>query len=199
MKKVRSVVLYTALALGANLLPALAGHAAETPAIARAEALRAGDMKKLSFHEAPKPVPDVAFVDADGMHHSLSEYRGKYVVLNFWATWCAPCRKEMPTLDALQAKMGGDALQVLPIATIRNTLPAVKRFFAEDNITHLPIRIDPQAQLGRQMGVFGLPVTVILNPEGEEIARLIGEADWASPSALAVLGTLTGAEVKEAD
>lgn len=193
VKRLRSAVLYAALALGANAsggLPALAGPAPDAGQLA---ALREGDMKKLEVHAEPKAVPDIAFKDADGKEHRISDYRGKYLVVNFWATWCAPCRKEMPTLDRLQAEMGGDDLQVLPIATIRNTLPAVKRFFAEDGIKALPILIDPQAELAHRMGVMGLPVTVIVNPEGQEIGRLIGEADWSGDDARAVLGALIGA------
>lgn len=207
MRNVRLAVLYAALALGANAVPALpawattaTGNAATSaPDLARIEALRQGDMKKLEFHSAPKAVPDIAFQDADGKEHRLSDYRGKYLVVNFWATWCAPCRKEMPTLDKLQAEMGGETLQVLPIATIRNTLPAVKRFFREDNIASLPILIDPRAALAHQMGVMGLPVTVIVNPEGQEIGRLIGEADWSDKNARAVLTALTGAVAKAPD
>ncbi|WP_102225582.1 TlpA family protein disulfide reductase [Acidimangrovimonas sediminis] len=193
MKNIRIAVLYTALALGANALAVLPAAAAMAPAVASADGLRAGDMKKLSLHADPKPVPDIAFQDADGKPHKLSEYRGKLVLVNFWATWCAPCRVEMPTLDKLQAEMG-DRLTVLPIATIRNTLPAVQRFFKSDKIEHLPILIDPQAALAHKMGVMGLPVTLILNAQGEEIGRLIGEADWSGDDARAVLGALIGAD-----
>ncbi len=193
MRKVRIAVLYAALALGANIAPGQAAWSG-TPGLAQVSALRQGDMKKLEFHSTPKAVPDIAFQDATGGTHRLSEYRGKYLVVNFWATWCAPCRKEMPSLDRLQAEMGGDRLQVLPIATIRNRLPAILRFYKEDGIKTLPILIDPKAELARRMGVMGLPVTVILNPEGQEIARLIGEADWSGPDARAVLGALIGAD-----
>ncbi len=100
MKLLLSAVLYTALALGAN-----AGSADQ----AALEALRAGDMKKLIFHAEPQPVTDQTFTDPEGAEYRLSDWNGKYVLLNFWATWCAPCRKEMPALDALQEEFGGDA------------------------------------------------------------------------------------------
>ncbi|GHE03583.1 thioredoxin [Defluviimonas sp. 20V17] len=191
MRKVRNAVLYAALALGANLVPGQAAWSG-APNLAQVSALRQGDMRKLEFHTAPRPVPDIAFQDAAGAPHRLSDYRGRYLVVNFWATWCAPCRKEMPTLDRLQAQMGGAKLQVLPIATIRNRLPAIQRFYKEDGIKRLPILIDPKAELARRMGVMGLPVTVIVNPDGQEIARLIGEANWSGPDARAVLGALIG-------
>ena len=93
----------------------------------------------------------------------------------------------MTTLDQLQATMGGDRLAVVPVATMRNTVTGVQKFFAEDDVTHLPLRLDPDAALARSIGIMGLPVTLILNPEGQEVARLIGEADWNSDSAKAIL------------
>jgi thiol-disulfide isomerase/thioredoxin len=177
----RSAVLYAALALTANTA------LADTPAL---ETLRTGDMMKLGFEAVPKAVPDIPFADAEGGLHHLSDYQGKYVVLNFWATWCTPCRSEMATLDKLQGEMGSDRFAVLPIATLRNTVAGVQKFFAEDGVKNLQVRIDPDAALARQMGVMGLPVTVILNPQGQEIARLIGQADWDSDSAKAIFTAL---------
>jgi thiol-disulfide isomerase/thioredoxin len=170
------VVLYTALVLGAN------------PAAADVAALRDGDMKKLALHEAPVPVPDVVLLDAEDGEHSLADYKGKWVVLNFWATWCAPCRREMPSLERLQLAM--PEIAVVPVATGRNAVEGIKRFFEEAGVKTLPILRDPQSTLAREMSVMGLPVTVILNPEGEEVARLIGDAEWDSASAKAVLGAL---------
>lgn len=170
------VVLYTALILGAN------------PLAADVAALRDGDMKKLMLHEAPQPVPDVVLLDAEDGEHSLADYRGKWVVLNFWATWCAPCRREMPSLERLQAAM--PEIAVVPVATGRNAVEGIRRFFEEAGVQTLPIRRDPTSELARAMHVMGLPVTVILNPEGQEVARLIGDAEWDSASAQAVLKAL---------
>jgi thiol-disulfide isomerase/thioredoxin len=170
--------LYTALCLTANT--ALAGPAAE--------ALRDGDMKKLMFSAAAAELPASALVDGGGAEHSLSDWRGKWVVLNFWATWCAPCRHEMPSLDRLQTAM--PAIAVLPVATGRKSVEAIAKFYAEAGVTALPVLRDPKSELARNMGVMGLPVTVILNPEGREVARLIGDAEWDSASAQAVLGAL---------
>ena len=169
------VVLYTALALCAN--PALA----EDPS-----ALREGDMKKLAIHSTPVNLASIELLDADDRARSLDEYRGKWVVLNFWATWCPPCRKEMPSLDRLQQAVPDVA--VVPVATGRNAVPAIQRFFAEAGVANLPILRDPKSELARSTGVMGLPVTLILNPEGQEVARLIGDAEWDSESARAILG-----------
>jgi thiol-disulfide isomerase/thioredoxin len=182
MRLLRHLALYLALGLSANM--ALADYAA-------VEALRTGDMKKLVFHDTPKAVTDTAFVLADGAGDGrLSDYRGKYVVLNFWATWCAPCRKEMPHLDALQQDFGGDRFEVVTLATGRNSLVKIKAFFAENNITALPRDQDAKQAVAREMSVLGLPITVIIDPEGREIARLRGDADWYSDSAKAIIQAL---------
>jgi thiol-disulfide isomerase/thioredoxin len=173
-------VVYTAFILGANV------------AAADVAALRDGDMKKLAFHETPAAVPEVGLVDADDAPHSLAEYRGKWVVLNFWATWCAPCRHEMPSLDRLQAAM--PEIAVVPVATGRNAVAGIQRFFEEEAIVHLPILRDPTSELARSMSVMGLPVTVILNPEGQEVARLIGDAEWDSASAKAIMAALVAGQ-----
>ncbi len=174
------VVLYTALTLGAN------GAAADVGA------LRDGDMKKLALHDAPLALPDVVLLDASDGEHSLTNFKGKWVVLNFWATWCAPCRYEMPSLDRLQAAM--PEIAVVPVATGRNSVTGIEKFFAEAGVTSLPILRDPSSELARGMGVMGLPVTVILNPEGQEVARLIGDAEWDSASAKAIMAALVAGQ-----
>lgn len=178
MKIIWSLVLYIALALGAN------GAFADKAAI---EALRTGDMKKLNFHAAPKPVTTSAFEAAGGGTGTLADYKGKYILLNFWATWCAPCRHEMPMLSDLQTQLGSDQFAVVTLATGRNPLPAMQKFFAKIGVDNLPLHRDPTSRIAREMGVFGLPITLILNPDGLEIARLQGDAEWNSPAAKAIL------------
>jgi len=155
--------------------------------------LREGDMKKLSFHSAPKNASDASFGGLDGGTHSLADFEGKVVLLNFWATWCAPCREEMPALDALQQQLGGEDFQVVTLATGRNSPQGIRRFFDEEGIEALPTYTDENQAVARDMAVLGLPVTVLLNREGREIARLQGGADWDSESARAIVMTLTGA------
>lgn len=185
MMRLVLATIYTALALGAN--PALVSPAFADPAL---EALRVGDMRKLVVHPAPLAVPDTAFSDPAGGTHSLADWRGKVVLVNFWATWCAPCRKEMPALDALQGDLGGPDFEVVTIATGRNALPAIERFFAEAGVTRLPVLLDPKSTVARGMGVLGLPVTVLIDREGQEVARLTGEADWNAAEARAVIAAL---------
>ena len=177
----RSALLYTALLFGANA--ALAGSVDW-------QAAKDAGLVKLVPSEEPAPVSDVAFTDPDGGTHTLVDYKGQVVLLNFWATWCAPCREEMPSLDALQAEMGGEDFVVVPIATGRNAPEKINKFYAETGLKNLPVLLDPRQQLARAMGVVGLPVTVLIDRDGNEVARLLGEADWTSEPAKAIIRQL---------
>ena len=183
MRKLLLAFVYTALGLGAN--PALA---ADADIIAP---LVAGDMKKLAVHPSPKATSSAAFeLEDDKGRATLADYEGKYVLVNFWATWCAPCRKEMPHLSELQTELGGDDFEVLTIATGRNSPAGIRKFFADTGIANLPRHQDPKQALASQMGIFGLPITVLIDPNGREIARLRGDADWASDSAKNIIKAL---------
>ncbi len=182
MKRILLALVYTALTVGAN--PSFGQGTDIIP-------LRDGDMKKLVVHDAPVATSTVAFQLADDAGEAtLEDWRGKYVLINFWATWCAPCRKEMPQLNALQKEFGGEDFEVLTIATGRNSPEGIKRFFEEAGVDLLPRHQDPKQALASQMGIFGLPITVIMDPEGREIARLRGDADWSSDSARAIIQAL---------
>ncbi len=205
MKRFLSALVYTALGPGAiaavilvaavQSLPAQTdGHAASPQPgpqrLAEIREMREGSMRKLILHPGPKARADIPHTDPDGTRRSLTEYRGKHVLVNFWATWCAPCRKEMGSLDRLQAELQSDRFEVVTIATYRNPLPAITRFFREEGIANLPILLDPQGALAAEYGLLGLPLSVVLNPDGREIARLIGDAEWDSESARKIFGML---------
>ena len=168
-------VLYTALMLGAN------------PAHGDVSAFVTGDMAKMVLSD-PAPLPDAALIDMADAPRAMAEFHGKWVVLNFWATWCPPCREEMPALDRLQAAM--PEIAVVPVATGRNDPAAMQRLFDEAGIQQLEILRDPKSQLGRALGVMGLPVTLIVNPEGQEVGRLLGDAHWDGAEAQAVVQAL---------
>lgn len=175
----------------------LASNTSGTPTLpqidfTQVEDMRSGDMAKLQF--GVNRGSDVVFKHEDGSDMMLAAFAGQYVVLNFWATWCAPCRKEMPHLSELQDEFGGDDLQVVTIATGTNQRPAMERFFEEIGVDNLPLHTDSNSALARDMGVVGLPVTLIMDPDGFEVARLIGDADWTSESAKAILRQLITAE-----
>ncbi|AUQ51269.1 disulfide interchange protein tlpA-like protein [Phaeobacter inhibens] len=187
MRLLRQLSLYMALTLGAN-----AALAADPAVLAD---MRQGDMKKLVLHNAPKPVSSAEFQLADGAGAAtLGDYKGKIVLLNFWATWCAPCRKEMPQLSELQEEFGGDEFEVLTLATGRNSPAGIQKFFDDTGITNLPRHQDPRQAVAREMAVLGLPITVLLNREGEEIARLRGDAEWNSDSAKTIIRALIASD-----
>ncbi len=187
MKTPLIALLYAALSLGANqafaqdISPELRGVLLE---------MREGNMRKLKIQTEPQAAVLTTFTNPAGEVLSLADSNGKIRVVNFWATWCFPCREEMPTLDALQKQLGGDDFEVLTIATGYNNLDGIERFLAQAEVTALPILLDPDSSLGAEFGAIGLPLTVILNREGQEIARLTGGAEWDSESALNILNTL---------
>lgn len=178
-----------AIAVAAALYMGL-GASANAAGLAELEALRDGDMQKLMLHAEPVAVEAREFTDFDGNPLSLDDYLGKVVLVNFWATWCAPCREEMPMLAALQTELGGEDFEVLTLATGRNPGPGMTRFFDQIGVDNLPLHRDPKQKIARGMGVLGLPTTVILDRDGQEIARLQGEADWSSDSAKTILNAL---------
>ena len=180
----RSIALYTSLLVAANALAAVPAAAGPVDW----QAAREAGLAKLT--DGVQAVPDVPFTDAGGKQVSLADWKGKALLVNFWATWCAPCREEMPSLDRLQAEAGGEDLAVLTVATGRNSPQGISRFFEDEGITALPRYTDADMSLARSMAVFGLPVTVILDRDGQEVARLTGGADWNSDSARAILDAI---------
>lgn len=138
----------------------------------------------MAVHGSPRPVPDLAFQNGSGDEMSLSDFRGKVVVLNIWATWCPPCREEMPTLDALQDELGGDRFEVVALSVDQAGPQVVRDFYAEIEIEQLALYIDSSMQAMVDLGVRGIPTTLVLDRNGREIARLVGKADWATPEML---------------
>jgi thiol-disulfide isomerase/thioredoxin len=145
----------------------------------------------------PKPVPALTFFDADGEEVRLADFQGEVVVLNLWATWCAPCRREMPSLDRLQARYGGNGLEVIALSLDRGDVAKIREFFEELGISSLAIYQDPKARAGRELGAPGLPTTIVIDRTGQEVGRLLGPAEWDSPEALAVIEALLGASATD--
>jgi thiol-disulfide isomerase/thioredoxin len=143
-----------------------------------AETLAVGAMANFTVLKTPKPAPSVRFIDADGRELKLEDFRGKVVLLDFWATWCAPCRREMPEFDKLQAEFGGDSFQVIALASERKGLPAVRKFYDELEIKHLAIYVDKTMKAQRAFLAYGLPTTVLIDPSGNELGRMVGPAEW---------------------
>lgn len=137
--------------------------------------------QNFAVHEIPVPVPEISFEDGDGRPRSLADFSGKIVLLNVWATWCAPCRKEMPTLDRLQAELGGPDFEVVALSMDRAGPDIVKKFFAEIGIEHLALNIDTSGKAMFAIGTVGLPATLLIDRNGKEVGRLIGPAEWDAP------------------
>lgn len=146
-----------------------------------------GYVEKFIHANPPTKAPETPFFDANGVRHTLSEYRGKVVLVNFWATWCPACIMEMPTLDRLQAKLGGDKFIVLAISQDMGGVAAIRRFLTLHKLEHLPVLLDERRRLGLAFGQDMLPTTVLLDTENREVGRLIGPADWTSPAAVALI------------
>jgi thiol-disulfide isomerase/thioredoxin len=172
----RSIAYKVSLRLGA------AGLIAASLSIAAAQE----PSRNFIIHEAPKTVAAIQFEDANGRARSLSDFAGKIVLLNIWATWCTPCRKEMPALDRLQTALGGIDFEVVALSIDRR-MDAVRKFFAEVGIQRLAMYLDSSAKATRQLGAVGLPTTLLIDREGREIARLIGPAEWDSPEIVAFI------------
>ncbi|MEM1382093.1 MAG: TlpA disulfide reductase family protein [Pseudomonadota bacterium] len=194
-----TVLLYGALALGANSAVADGLDADAREAIAE---LREGTLDKLVIHDEAREFKSEAFVDGNGGPVTMADFEGKVVLLNFWATWCPPCRAEMPSIDRLSGELGGEDFHVVALSLDRGHVGRIEKFFGEIAVEHLAIYQDAKNKTARSASILGLPVTVILDREGQEIARLTGDAEWDSESAKAIVAhvieaTSSGAERAE--
>ena len=129
----------------------------------------------------PKLLQSIQFMDGKGHARQLSDFRGKTILLNIWATWCVPCRKEMPALDRLQVALGGPDFEVVPLSIDRGGPDVVRQFYKSVGIQKLRMYLDVSGDATRKLAVVGLPTTLLLDREGRETARLIGPADWDTP------------------
>lgn len=139
------------------------------------------------LHEASKPVPALSFIDAEGQEVSLGTFRGKTILLNIWATWCLPCREEMPALERLEKKLGGSDFQVVALSIDRGGLPKVNAFYEEFGLKSLRIYVDPSMKASYALGAVGIPTTLLINPRGLEVGRLVGPAEWDSPELIEII------------
>jgi len=149
--------------------------------------LSKGAMAPLLARPTPLDLPDINFNDAGGAPKSLADWRGKVVLLNVWATWCVPCRDEMPALDRLQTELGGNAFEVVAVNIDKNGSDKARAFLQETGATHLALYTDPSGKLFAALKAVGMPTTLIIDRNGKEIGRLVGPADWGSPEAKRVI------------
>ncbi|MCO5091400.1 TlpA disulfide reductase family protein [Bosea sp. (in: a-proteobacteria)] len=170
--------------------------AAAGAATRRMEPLVRGEVAAVTLHARPQAAPPLAFTGPDGKPATLAAMKGRTLLVNLWATWCAPCLKEMPALDALQKEMGGPDFAVVAINIDTRNLDKPKAWLAENRIAALPFHADPQAatfQLLRTAHkVEGMPVSLIVDKAGCELGLIQGPADWASADAKALIGAAIG-------
>jgi len=179
--------MYPILTTGSNPEPAatapsgLAREAAPGGAVSRAFAT--GPLTAFVLKPQRPTVADLAFADVAGKPLKLSDWRGRVALVNLWATWCAPCRKEMPALAGLQSKLGGPDFEVIAISVDRKGTAASGAFLDEAKATALKLYVDPSSKALGGLQAIGLPASVLVDREGREIGRLLGPADWNSPEA----------------
>jgi thiol-disulfide isomerase/thioredoxin len=171
------------LVAGAGIAAALAG-AASAADLAR---LATGAMAEFKPASPPKPVAEIAFEDKSGAKIGLDAFKGRVVLVNLWATWCAPCREEMPSLDRLQAKLGSKDFEVVALSLDRAGRDKAKAFLEQIGVKHLALYIDPTMKAGRALDATGMPTTLLIGRDGKELGRLIGPAEWDSKEAQALI------------
>lgn len=166
-----------------NISDAAAPKPAADSAAAPEARRRSPGMPAFVFKQAPEPLADVGFADGTGAPMTLAAFRGKTILLNLWATWCAPCREEMPSLDRLQKELGSEAFEVVALAVDRTGPAAARKFLDSVNVTALKLYTDTTTRSGSALKAVGMPTTLLIDPQGREIGRLTGPAEWDSEAA----------------
>lgn len=153
-----------------------------------------GEIQHFTLKQNPRAVPDVAFRDAGGNEVTFGDFHGKVVVLNFWATWCAPCVHEMPSLDRLAARLADRPMALVALNEDRGGADVAAPFLEKLNLENMALYLDPQGAVQRAFEVVSLPTTIVIDARGREVGRLVGPADWSSPEAVALIETFLPAE-----
>ncbi|AWU97382.1 TlpA family protein disulfide reductase (plasmid) [Azospirillum ramasamyi] len=135
----------------------------------------------------PKPMAPLSFIDAEGRRVDLADFKDRVILLNLWATWCGPCVKEMPSLDRLQAQLGGEAFEVVALSLDRGGRAAVEPFYRKTGVEHLRVFLDPASESMKALSLRGLPTTILIDPEGRELGRVEGAVEWDAPEVVAFL------------
>lgn len=144
-------------------------------------------MPRFLRHAEPQQIPDIAFVDQSGQALSLKDWRGRVVLLNIWATWCPPCRAEMPTLDNLQKEMGGADFEVIALSIDKGGPDVPAKFLKKLGFSSLKVYNDRKIKVRRALRLPGYPTTILIDRQGREVGRLAGPAEWDSDGAKALI------------
>jgi len=183
--------------LGRDGLSRTAGECRAAASIGeRLQPLAKGELAAMTVDRTPQPPPVISFAGPEGQALSLSDFKGRTILVNLWATWCVPCRQEMPALDKLQSELGGADFEVVAINVDTRNPEKPKAWLQENGIKNLAYYADPAGKLLQVLQksghVVGLPTTFVVDASGCEIAILKGPAEWASPDALAFIRTALG-------
>ncbi len=150
--------------------------------------LAVGDMAALAVTDNANRVPEIGFIDGRGDARQLPDWKDRLVLLNLWATWCAPCLREMPSLDRLQARLGGDRFEVVAINVDKGGPEKGQNFYQELSLQNLGYYYDNSSEkIFRQLRAFGMPTTILVDGRGRELARMAGPAEWGSDHAVALI------------
>ncbi len=195
-----SVAVIAAAVYGIGALTGNAGGAPECrPAVDLAKKVApfaTGQVAAVNVAKNPLKVPNVAFQSADGKPVKLADFHGRTVLLNLWATWCVPCRAEMPTLDKLEGELGGPDFQVVAVNIDTRNPQHPKDFLKQIGVKHLTYYADPSAEAFQDLKnigrAFGMPTTLLVDPKGCEVGTIAGPADWASSDALKLVKAALG-------
>ena len=156
-------------------------------ALAISPAVAGSSSQNFGLHEEPRSLPTIQFQDEGGTPRTMSDFGGQVVLLNIWATWCVPCRVEMPALDRLQAQLGGAEFEVVALSIDRAGPEVVRQFFDEVGIEHLTLYLDSSSKASFELNVVGLPTTLLIDRDGLELGRLVGPAEWDAPEMVAFI------------
>lgn len=152
---------------------------------------------KFSTYNFRISTKELAFVDASGAQLTLENFRGRYAIVNIWATWCPPCREEMASLDRLSALLPKDRIEVVPVSIDEAGIPVIRSFYAENKLTQLSIFNDTSGKIQSSLQVVGIPTTLLIDPDGREIGRMIGPAEWDAPESLRHIAEVTGISISK--
>ena len=171
-------------AIASYLLPG------ESQSLKRLQSLASGEMVGMEIYQKAKTPPSTMFEGEDGVEIGLRELRGRVTLVNFWATWCAPCVEEMPSLSRLQASIGGENFQIAVISIDRGGYEVIEPFLERLGVTNLPSYLDRSNRLTIEVGAIGLPTTLLLDKDGQIVGRMVGPAAWDSEDAARLVAAL---------
>ena len=181
MKRVLFILaLVSSVGVAPGLWSGNSAFASEPPSVS-------GWMEQFSFTEPPRPAPQTPFLAGDGTEITLGDFEGRVLLVNFWATWCAPCIRELPSLDKLQLKLGSEGLLILAVSQDRGGAKVAAPFLKKLDIYRLGLFLDSRMKLGRAFGVRALPWTILIGRDGKMVGQLPGYAEWDSDEGVTLI------------